>query len=184
MYRLADRPDYEPTPDQSIGGHARSTGRDPREVLYDLLLDAEGQQLLYLPLMNYAHGNLDDVREMITSPDSIFGLSDAGAHCNAISDATFPTTAITHWTRSQRGEGIIRVHRAPTDAARRHIGWHAGVIAGVISPTSTSSTTTHSRCARRNWSLTCPGSTRLLQTAVGYDVRWAGRSDRQQHPYG
>jgi N-acyl-D-aspartate/D-glutamate deacylase len=154
MYPLADRPDYEPTPDQSIGGQARATGRDPREVLYDLLLEADGQRLLYLPLMNYARGNLDDVREMITSPDSIFGLSDAGAHCNAISDATFPTTAIAHWTRDRtRGEGIdieYIVHQQTQRTRGTSAGTTEASSRPAISPTSTSSTTTHSRCTRRS----------------------------------
>ena len=86
MYPLSDPLDYEPTPDRSVAGIAAASGVAPAEVLYDLLLSDDGARLLYLPLMNYANGNLDDVREMITSPNAIFGLSDAGAHCNAISD--------------------------------------------------------------------------------------------------
>ena len=42
------------------------------------------------------------LREMLTSPNAMFGLSDAGAHCNSICDGTFPTTAVTHWTRDRR----------------------------------------------------------------------------------
>ena len=98
-----------------------------------MLLEDDGARLLYLPLMNYAHGSLDDVREMITSPHSIFGLSDAGAHCNAISDATFPTTAIAHWTRDRtRGEQLdleFVVHQQ-TQRTATHVGWHdRGVLA-------------------------------------------------------
>ena len=78
-----------------------------------MLLDDGGNRLLYLPLMNYANGNLDDVREMMTSPYAILGLSDAGAHCNAISDGSFPTTAIAHWTRD----------RHPRRGARRSSSW-------------------------------------------------------------
>jgi len=131
--------------------------------------------LLYLPLMNYAHGNLDDVREMITSPDSIFGLSDAGAHCNAISDATFPTTAIAHWTRDRsRGEGIdleYIVHQQ-TQRTARHIGWHDR---GVIAPgyLADINIIDHDALALRSPKLVTDlpaGGTRLLQTAVGYDV--------------
>jgi len=46
--------------------------------------------------MNHARGDPDDVREMLTSPNAMFGLPDAGAHCNSIRDGSFPTTAITH----------------------------------------------------------------------------------------
>src|SRR5439155_1036061 len=134
MYPLTDPPDYEPTPERSVAGIAKTTGRPPAEVLYDLLLEDGGSRLLYLPLMNYAHGSLDDVREMITSPYSMFGLSDAGAHCNAISDATFPTTAITHWTRDRiRGERLpleFIVHHQ-TQRTAVHVGW---LDRGVLAP--------------------------------------------------
>ena len=40
---------------------------------------------------------------MLLSPNSVIGLSDAGAHCGAISDGSFPTTAMALWThRSER----------------------------------------------------------------------------------
>src|SRR3954452_11800828 len=68
MYPLTDPPDYEPTPDRSVAGLAAAANRPPAEALYDLLLEDGGTRLLYLPLMNYARGSHDDVREMITSP--------------------------------------------------------------------------------------------------------------------
>ncbi len=133
MYPLADVPDYEPTPEHSVAGLAAAQGRPPSEVMYDLLLDNGGERLLYVPLMNYANGDLEDLREMMTSPDSIFGLSDAGAHCNAISDGSMPTTAITHWTRDRsRGELIPleAVVHSQTQATAKHVGWtDRGVIA-------------------------------------------------------
>jgi N-acyl-D-aspartate/D-glutamate deacylase len=175
MYPLADEPDYEPTPEQSIGGLARAAGADSREVLYDTLLADDGKQLLYMPLMNYARGNLDDVREMITSPNSIFGLSDAGAHCNAISDATFPTTAIAHWTRDRtRGDGLdleYIVHHQ-TQRTARHVGWYDR---GVVAPgyLADLNVIDHAVLALRSPKLVADlpaGGSRLLQAAVGYDV--------------
>ena len=67
MYPLTDPPNYEPTPDDSVAGLAAADGIDPVEKMYDLMLADDGRQLLYMPLMNYANGNLDDVREMILS---------------------------------------------------------------------------------------------------------------------
>jgi len=52
-----------------------------------------------------ADGNLDAVREMLSDPHSVPGLSDGGAHCGIICDASFPTYLLTHWTRDRsRGE--------------------------------------------------------------------------------
>ncbi len=133
MYPLADPPDYEPTPADSVAGRAAAAGVRPDELLYDLLLDDNGSRLLYIPLMNYARGDLENVREMLTSPNAMFGLSDAGAHCNSICDGSFPTTAITHWTRDRtRGERLALeyvVHQQ-TQRTALHIGWtDRGVVA-------------------------------------------------------
>src|SRR5215207_3521951 len=81
LYPLTDPVDYEPDAASSVLGIARATGKRPSEVAYDLLLRNEGNQLLYMPLMNYVAGNLDDVREMLLAPNTVMGLSDGGAHC-------------------------------------------------------------------------------------------------------
>ena len=75
--------------------------------MIDSLLEQEGHALNYFPIMNYTHGNLDDVRSMMTHPHTLFGLSDAGAHCGVLCDASFPTTTLTHWGRDRtRGERL------------------------------------------------------------------------------
>ena len=46
-------------------------------------------------------------REMLSDPNSVPGLSDGGAHCGIICDASFPTYLLTHWTRDRtRGEKL------------------------------------------------------------------------------
>ena len=175
MYVLSDPIDYEPSADTSIGALARAAGIDPREAMLDALLANGGEQLLYLPLMNYANGNLDDVREMLTSPNAILGLSDAGAHCNTISDGSFPTTAITHWTRDRtRGPGLdleFMVHHQ-TQRTASHVGWNdRGVLApGYLADVNVID---HAALAVRPPKLIADlpaGGTRLMQTAAGYDV--------------
>ena len=71
------------------------------------MLSDEGRGMLYVPFLNYADGNLDATREMLTDPHSVPGLSDGGAHCGIICDASFPTYLLTHWTRDRtRGEKL------------------------------------------------------------------------------
>ena len=36
--------------------------------------------MLYFPVTNYVHGDLEVVREMIMDPHTVLGLSDGGAH--------------------------------------------------------------------------------------------------------
>lgn len=107
MFPMTDPVDYEPAPEDSIAGLAKRAGQSVQEVAYDLLLENEGQALLYHPLFNYLPGNLDYVEEMLEHPHTVFGLSDGGAHCGVLCDASFPTTLIQHWGRDRtRGKKL------------------------------------------------------------------------------
>src|SRR5581483_6897127 len=45
--------------------------------------------------------------EMMTHPRTVLGLSDGGAHCGLICDASMPTFLLTHWVRDRsRGERL------------------------------------------------------------------------------
>jgi N-acyl-D-aspartate/D-glutamate deacylase len=175
MYPLDGRPDYEPTPERSVAGLAAAAGRPTNEVLYDLLTEGDGSRLLYVPLLNYARGSLDDVREMITSPHSIFGLSDAGAHCNAICDGTFPTTAVAYWARDRvRGERLpleYVVHQQ-TQRTAAHVGWtDRGVVApGYLADLNVIDADAIALGPPRLVADLPAGGTRLLQDAVGYEA--------------
>jgi N-acyl-D-amino-acid deacylase len=44
---------------------------------------------------------------MMEHPKTVFGLSDGGAHCGLICDASMPTFLLTHWVRDRtRGERL------------------------------------------------------------------------------
>ncbi|MBV9982056.1 amidohydrolase family protein [Bradyrhizobium sp.] len=107
MYLLGDPPDYEQPPEQALGARARRERRRPEDLAYDAMLSDEGRGMLYVPFLNYADGNLDATREMLCDPRAVPGLSDGGAHCGIICDASFPTYLLTHWTRDRsRGEKL------------------------------------------------------------------------------
>jgi len=107
MYLLGNPPDYEQPPENALGPQARRQGRQPEELAYDAMLSDQGRGMLYVPFLNYADGNLDATREMLRDPRSVPGLSDGGAHCGIICDASFPTYLLTHWTRDRtRGEKL------------------------------------------------------------------------------
>jgi N-acyl-D-aspartate/D-glutamate deacylase len=99
-----ESPDYEPTPDGSIGALAAARGADPRALALDHMLDGgpgEGRGMLYLPLLNYAGGDLSHVLTMLQHDCVVPGLSDGGAHVGMICDGSFPTTNLVHWTRDR-----------------------------------------------------------------------------------
>ncbi len=107
MYVLGNPPDYEPTADRSIAAIAKDRGITPIEAAYDAFCDEDGCALLMVPLFNYVDGNHDTIREQLTHPRAVMGLSDGGAHCGLICDASLPTTMISHWTRDRsRGKRL------------------------------------------------------------------------------
>ena len=97
-FLLGDPPDYEPSYDRSLAGLAEKSGKQPLEVAYDAMMVGNGEGLLYVPILNYSYGNLDQAREMLLHPRSAVGLADGGAHCGVICDASMPTFMLTHWT--------------------------------------------------------------------------------------
>lgn len=107
LYALGDPPDYEPTPDRTVAAIAKARGEDPLSTLYDLMLECDATSMLMLPLFNYADGNHDAIREMMLHPAGVLGLSDGGAHCGMICDASYPTFLLTHWARDRhRGDKL------------------------------------------------------------------------------
>jgi N-acyl-D-aspartate/D-glutamate deacylase len=101
-FRLGRPMEYEPAKDQSVSAIAKREGKTGEEVSYDLLLEDEGNALIYAPNNNYAAYNLDHVQDLITHPRTCLGLSDGGAHVGYITDSGFPTFTLTFWGRDRK----------------------------------------------------------------------------------
>jgi N-acyl-D-aspartate/D-glutamate deacylase len=120
VFALGDPPEYEPPPEASVAARAAREGRDPLDLMYDLLLERDGRELLFAPAANYADCDYASALAMLRHPHTVVGLGDGGAHCGSICDGGFPTYLLTHWTRDRtRGErlpiefAINRYTRAP-----------------------------------------------------------------------
>jgi N-acyl-D-aspartate/D-glutamate deacylase len=125
MWIMGDDLDYEQTQDQTVYAMAKRAGRDPVEFVYDLMLEDDGQTLLFVPAVNYTAGNMDAVHDMLLSPHAMMALSDSGAHVGYICDGSFPTYLMSFWTRDRtRGPKISleQAVRLQTTASARHIG--------------------------------------------------------------
>lgn len=120
LFPISADVDQEPTGDRSVAGLAAAAGRDPLEYSYDLLLEQGGTTLWQAGINNYGGGGLDGVHDMLTHPASVLGLSDAGAHCGMLVDASMPTMLLTHWVRDRsRGprialEAAVRMQTSET----------------------------------------------------------------------
>ncbi|MCR9096276.1 MAG: amidohydrolase family protein [bacterium] len=124
MYPLGNPPNYEQTADRSIAGIAASTGRDPWEVHYDLLVDGEW---VLGAFVNYAQASQEPLRAMIEDPATVLGLSDGGAHVKMICDASVPTYMLTHWVRDrERGDrlSLEATVQKQTSESARVVGMH------------------------------------------------------------
>ena len=123
LFRMGERPNYEPTLMECIAGEASRAGVGVLARIYDALLENDGKALLYFPVYNYTGMNLDVVREMLVHPRSLVGLGDGGAHVGTICDASMPTFLLTHWARDRaRGIPLERVVQMQARDAARFIG--------------------------------------------------------------
>jgi N-acyl-D-aspartate/D-glutamate deacylase len=173
MFRLTDPVDYEPRAEASLKAEADRAGRDVAAHVYDVLLENDARQLVYLPINNYFYGNLDDVYGMMTGPHTLYGLSDGGAHCGTICDGSFPTTTIALWSKgskSGRRMALESLVHGYTQRNAAHVGW---TDRGVVGPGYMADLNV---IQLDRLSLSPPeivqdlpaGGTRLLQAAKGY----------------
>ena len=173
MYLLGDPPNYEPEAERSVASIAERTHRAPEAVAYDYLIEGDGNNTFFFPVTGYVTGDHEPIRQMLEDTGTLLGLSDGGAHCGVICDASAPTFMLTHWSRDRsRGprfpvEWVVKKQTSETadffgfrDRGRLLPGYKADV--NVID--------------YENLSLHAPkiiydlpaGGKRLMQTASGY----------------
>lgn len=100
-FRLGDNPDYEQTAETSVLQMAADKGIPTLEMIYDLMLENDGKELLYFPIYNYTDMSYDNVLKMMQHPQAIMGLSDGGAHVGTVCDSSFPTYMLSYWSRDR-----------------------------------------------------------------------------------
>ena len=100
MYTFGPEADYEPTEDKCVQVIAARSNRTAEEVAYDYITEGL-DRFLYCPVSNYVEGDLSVTREMLLDPATLSGLSDGGAHCGSVVDASMPTYLLTHWARDR-----------------------------------------------------------------------------------
>ena len=106
-FELGPDLNYEPEPSESVASRAERNGDSPWRLVVDLLSRGSGETLLLYPFENYSSGSLNEIHEMLTHPNTVCGVGDAGAHVGTICDASYPTYLLTHWGRDRtRGERL------------------------------------------------------------------------------
>jgi N-acyl-D-aspartate/D-glutamate deacylase len=113
----AARPEHRAWEGQSIPDLARARGWDPIDTFLDLAL-AENLETEFLAgLMNTDE---ERVARLISHPETVLALSDAGAHQSLLCDAGYSSTLLGKWVR-ERGTFTLE------EAVRRLTSWPAQV---------------------------------------------------------
>jgi N-acyl-D-aspartate/D-glutamate deacylase len=167
--------DYEPGPEASIAARAAAAGIDPAAYAYDLLCRDDGAGCAYLPILNYADGNLDFLEALQDADDTVNSLSDGGAHCGTICDAASPTFMLQHWVRDRKRGGRIPLERAIKRQCRDTALLYGLEDRGLIAPGYLADINVvdmdRIRLGKPWLAFDLPaGGKRLLQKADGYDA--------------
>ena len=129
MFVLPEDLSYEPDHSDSLAGIAEARGISVREALMDAM--ADGRPLLYL--FGGYDGDLELQRHRIENETSVFGLSDGGAHCGVLCDASVPTYMLSYFSRDRtKGPTMgleFTVHKMTQDTAQVYGLTDRGVVA-------------------------------------------------------
>lgn len=98
-YPMGQPLNYFPDGANNVATIAARRGCDPREVVYDLLLEDDGRAFLMYAIAGYAEQSRDPLYEMLTHPLTVMGGSDSGAHMRTICDASVQTFMLIDWVR-------------------------------------------------------------------------------------
>ena len=102
--------------DRRLADIARERGVDAVDVALDLSLESDFQARFRIPLAN---NDEKAVAELLRHPDTLLGLSDAGAHASQLCDACFATHLLGFWVREKGAltieEAVRKLTSLPAD---------------------------------------------------------------------
>jgi N-acyl-D-aspartate/D-glutamate deacylase len=100
---IAWSPSHRELEEQALSAAAAKLGKDPVDLALDIALSDDLQTRFRMAVMNFDE---KEVAELITDPNTIIALSDAGAHASQLCDACYSTHLLAHWVR-ERGTFTI-----------------------------------------------------------------------------
>ena len=134
MFPLGEPPNYEPPAETSILAQSHARGVTPEELVYDLLLERDGRNILFLAAANYADKNLDFAVEMVAHEDTVLGLGDGGAHLGTVCDATYTTSMLLEWPKARSGGRRMDLAGTIRELSRRPAELMGFMDRGLIKP--------------------------------------------------
>ena len=115
IFPCKDQQIFEPEPSESLAARLEQSEDSVDGVLYDAMCEVaagENPGFLHVYMGNYADGDLEAVRQLITHPHTVVGAADGGAHVNVICDASYTTFMLQHWVRDRTRGAKLPVETA------------------------------------------------------------------------
>jgi N-acyl-D-aspartate/D-glutamate deacylase len=105
---------FDPDPsleERPLTDVAAERGVDPVDLVLDLSLEADLSARFRFAFLNH---DQSEVKDLITDPNTVITLSDAGAHADQLCDACYSTHLLGHWVRGERALPLERAIHALT----------------------------------------------------------------------
>ena len=95
---------------------ADELGRDPVDLMMDMALDADLEMRITQDVINH---DPNDIEVLLSDPNTVIGLSDAGAHASQLCDAKYSTEFLATFVRGRQAftleEGIHMLTQRPAE---------------------------------------------------------------------
>ena len=121
--------------ERNLADVAKERGVDPTDLMLDLAVASNLDARFRMAIVNFDE---TEVAELLVDPNTVLGLSDAGAHASQLCDACFSTHLLGHWVREK---GTLTLEQAVrmltsrpaelmgfTDRGRLAVGMPADVV--------------------------------------------------------
>ena len=105
--------------ERSLVEVARERKLDPIDLMCDLSIDNRLKARFRMAVMNT---NEDEVEELLTDPNTVLGLSDAGAHASQLCDACFSTYLLSRWVREKKALSLEQAINMLTERPAKIFG--------------------------------------------------------------
>ncbi|HME98220.1 MAG TPA: D-aminoacylase [Methylomirabilota bacterium] len=105
---------YPPDPsleERLVSEVAAERGVDPTDLVLDMALATNLDARFRMAVFNHDEA---EVIELLTEPDTVLGLSDAGAHASQLCDACFSTYLLSRWVREKQAIALPEAIRMLT----------------------------------------------------------------------
>ena len=105
---------YPPDPsleERMVSEVAAERGVDPTDLVLDMALATSLDARFRMAVFNHDEA---EVIELLTEPDTVLGLSDAGAHASQLCDACFSTYLLSRWVREKQAIALPEAIRMLT----------------------------------------------------------------------